>query len=230
MRTHFFLGCAAAALIACGGRTDEKHGLEGPTVGGETVDYPKGDQGYGVGSVIPNTAILGYEHLDTTTEIDTTTTDVATMHFADFYDPTGERGLTYLYVSIQYVWCGVSNQQEDFTNGGNWTGANTGGENFANEYASSGVRFMTLLAAGPTPGTDATVLDLTNWVTHHKSRISEGLLPQSELTIDVLGAAAPYNMIIDARTMRIVDIEIGFDTRFTKLASLVASLRTFRGH
>ena len=191
----------------------KSEGLEGPTVGTETVDYPAGDQGYDLGSVVPNVAFLGYEHLDPSTEIDTSAPDAfGRIRFSDFYDPHGERGVDFLYVSLQYAWCGPSNQQDDFTN-----------TTVASDYASKGVRFMTLLADGPVVGTDATVNDLMNWVNHHKSRISEGLLAHDELAVNVLGANAPYNMIVDVRTMRVVDVEIGFDMQFSKLASLVAS-------
>jgi hypothetical protein len=222
MRTFFILG-ATAALIACGGRTDDvpKYGLQGPTQGGNAADYPVGDYGYDVGDVVPNIAFLGYEHLDPTTTIDVKAEEVGAVRFSDFYDPNGDLGLSFLYVSVQYVWCGPSNQQEDFTNGGNWTGANTGNAGMALEYASKGVRFMTLIADGPTSSVEATVDDLRNWVTHHEARISEAILPHDALAINVLDAAAPYNMIIDVRTMRIVDVEVGFDSNFSKLASLV---------
>lgn len=221
MRTIIF-GCTAAALIACGGRTDEKYGLEGPSSEPTDVAYPKGEYGYDVGQVIPNVAFLGYEHLDPTTVIDTKTQDIGTVRFSDFYDPSGERGLTYLYVSIQYVWCGVSNTQDDLTNGANWTGANNVDPiiDFATQYEDRGVRFMTLLAAGPVARTDATIDDLMNWVTHHQARISEALVPSDQLTMNVLGDAAPYEMIVDLRTMRVVDTEIGFDWEMKKLAAL----------
>lgn len=230
MRTFTFFGCAAAAtLIACGGRTDDVHsGLEGPTVEPNDVAYPSGDQGYDVGNVIPNVAFLGYEHLDPTTEIDTKAEDIGRVRFSDFYDPTGERGLTYLYVSLQYVWCGPSNEQDDFTNGANWTGANPG-YNYASQYASAGVRFVTLLADGPTYYVDATVNDLMLWVDHHKARVSEAILPHDELALNILGAVAPYNVIVDLRTMRVVDVEVGFDTRMAHLANLVAAHPRVRG-
>jgi hypothetical protein len=223
MRTIIF-GCAAAALIACGGRmSGNGEGLAGPTVGGETADYPTGAQGFDVGDVVPNIAFVAYEHLDPTTKIDTGTDPIGAVRLSDFYDPIGERGLTFLYVSLQYVWCEPSNEQDDFTNGANYGGQNTGDASFASQYAAKGVRFMTLLADGPSVGTDATVQDLMNWVNHHEARISEGIIPHDELTMNVLGAAAPYNMIVDVRTMRVVDVAIGFDTSFSKLASLVAN-------
>ena len=220
MRSFIIVGCAAA-LIACGGRTDAQHGLEGPTSAETAVAYPSGDYGYDVGEIIPNVAFLGYEHLDPSTVIDTKTAAIGSVRFSDFYDPNGERGLTYLYVSVEYMWCAPSNEEEDFINGGNWAEENSLGVSFATKYAAKGVRFMTLLADGPTFGTDATVMDLTNWVERHESRDSEGLLPREELALNVLGPTGPYNMIVDVRTMRVVDVEIGFDSNFTKLASLL---------
>ncbi|HEX4513978.1 MAG TPA: hypothetical protein VH054_10590 [Polyangiaceae bacterium] len=227
MRT-FILGCGAAALIACGGRTDDKLGLEGPSSGTSAADYPAGDYGYDIGKVVPNVAFVGWEHTDPATTIDTKADPIGTVRISDFYDPSGLRGLTYLVVSVHVVWCAPSNEQDDFTNGANWTGGNTGGANFAERYASKGVRFMTLLEQGPTFGTDATLDDLRGWVTHHVARTSQALVSRDEMALDVVGPAWPYNMIVDLRTMRVVDTWLGFDVdnveldAFTGLPNRVA--------
>jgi hypothetical protein len=224
MRTFIF-GAAAAALIACGGRTDSKYGLEGPTTSGEeTVDYPKGEYGYDVGSVVPNATFLGYEHMDPSTLVDPNV-DVGRVRFSDFYDPDGARGLSFLVVVVQVVWCGPSNQQDDFTNGGNWTGTNGTAIDFATQYEHDGVRFMTLLQQGPTFGVDATMNDLQLWITHHKARTSQALVTGAEMMLDVVGAAWPYNMIVDLQTMRVVGTWLGFDYDNKTLNDLIRTRR-----
>jgi hypothetical protein len=222
MRT-FIIGAAAAALIACGGRVgDVEHGLEGPTAGEQAADYPKGDYGYELGKIVPNVAFRGYEHLDPATTIDTKSEAIGTVRISDYYDPAGERGLSFLVVTVQVFWCGPSNQQDDATN-------SSGG--FATEYAPSGVRFMTLLQQGPTFGIDATDQDLDKWIDLHKARTSQALISGAEMTLDVVGPAWPYNMIVDLRTMRIVATWLGFDYNNDELNALIrARVRRMADH
>ncbi len=223
MRNILF-GCAAAALIACGGRTDVTYGLEGPTSGQDeaTTDYPKGDYGYDVGKIVPNVAFLGWEHVDPMTLVDVAE-PMGKVRMSDFYDPSGARGLSFLVVTVQVVWCEPSNEQDDFTNGANYTGANTAAANFATQYAPAGVRFMTLLEEGPVFGVDATLDDLRGWVTHHAARTSQALVSSDEMAIDVVGPVWPYNVIVDLRTMRIVATWIGFDIGNKTLNALIES-------
>jgi hypothetical protein len=215
MRT-LLLGCAAAALIACGGRTNEAHGLEGPTVEETSGAYPTGDFGYEVGKVLPNVAFLGYQHLDPDTAIDTALDSVGVVHFSDYYDPDGARGLRYLVVAVQVGWCPPSNEEEDFVNGA--SGA-------ALKYEASGVRFMTLLQEGPAFGTDATEMDLLSWTKDHSARTTQALISHQEINLDVVGAAWPYNMIIDTKTMRVVATWLGFYYGFGPLDALIRDVR-----
>ena len=62
----------------------------------------------------------------------------------------------------------------------------------------------------PTAGTGATITDLNNWVTHHQSDFPSMLDPGVQnLGIFFAGAAVPFNMNIDARSMEILSSELG---------------------
>jgi hypothetical protein len=220
---RFLFGCAAATMMACGGHAESSTGLEAPSVSDSAPAYPTGDDfGWNVGNVAPNMAFTGYLHLDPTTTIDPNAL-VGTVRLSDFYDPHGSRGLTYLAVSVHDAWCPPSNTQEDFTNGANYTGQNTGLENFATSLAAKGVRFLTLLEQGMKYPEQATIDDLIEWDIHHQARVSEGLLAADELSMNVMGNEVPYNVIIDARTMKIVDVSVGFDPQMITLRVLVHS-------
>jgi len=219
MRT-FILGCTAAALIACGGRTERQGGLEGPSAFETSAAYPTGSFGWNVGDLAPNMAFTGYLHVDPSTTIDPSER-VGTVRLSDFYDADGSRGLTHLVVTIHDEWCGPSVEQEDFTNGADSYGANPGKQSFARDYAARGVRFLTLLQQGPQWPLDATVTDLASWAQKHEARVSEALLSSDELMLDVVEAEVPYTFVIDARTMRIEVVWVGFLGDLAKLDALL---------
>jgi hypothetical protein len=69
------------------------------------------------------------------------------------------------------------------------------------------------LSDGPTFGTGATITDLNNWVTHHQNDFTTMVDPGIQnLGVFFDGAAVPFNMNIDARSMEILSTELGFDT------------------
>ena len=84
---------------------------------------------------------------------------------------------------------------------------------FAKELAPLGVVFVQALSDGPTFGTGATISDLNSWVTHHKNDFTSMVDPGIQnLGVFFDGAAVPFNMNIDARSMEILSTELGFDT------------------
>ena len=63
-----------------------------------------------------------------------------------------------------------------------------------------------------TPGVGATLNDLNNWVNHHQNDFPTMVDPGVQnLGVFFDGAAVPFNMNIDARSMEILSTELGFD-------------------
>ena len=84
---------------------------------------------------------------------------------------------------------------------------------FAKELAPLGVVFLQALSDGQTFGVGATISDLDKWINHHKNDFSTVVDPGIQnLGVFFDGAAVPFNMNIDARSMEILSSELGFDT------------------
>jgi hypothetical protein len=231
------LGALSPLLFAaCSSAPPPDPGTKGPTVQTEcsTADqspggacYPTSDIGTGArssftangtpGQRIENFAFTGYGVTDTTL---VTPGTPGTVHLANFYNPDGKTTIggtpiKLIHLTVAAVWCGPCNDETDFISGGNWTGTNSSvpPAAFAKELAPLGVVFVQALSDGPTFGTGATITDLNNWVTHHASDFTSMVDPGIQnLGVFFDGAAVPFNMNIDARSMEILSTELGFDT------------------
>jgi len=230
------LGVLSSSIFfsACSSAPPPSPGTGGPTVtttcseadtspGGSC--YPTDDIGTGsrssfspnatAGQRIANFAFTGYPIGDTT-KITTGTTQ--TIHLADFYNKDGAATfagtpIKLIHLTVAAVWCGPCNEETDFISGANWTGYNTGGASFAKELAPLGVVFVQAISDGATPGTGATISDLNNWINHHQNDFPTMVDPGVQnLGVFFDGAAVPFNMNIDARSMEILSSELGFDT------------------
>jgi hypothetical protein len=230
------LGVLSSSIFfgACSSAPPPDPGTKGPTVQTLCADsdkapggqcYPTDDIGTGSrssfsangtpGQRIANFAFTGYPVSDTTLVTPGTPTSI---HLANFYNPDGKSvfagtSIKLIHLTVAAVWCGPCNEETDFISGGNWTGQNTGGASFAKELAPLGVIFVQAISDGPTFGTGATISDLNNWVTHHQSDFPSMVDPGVQnLGVFFDGAAVPFNMNIDARSMEILSTELGFDT------------------
>ena len=230
------LGVLSSSIFfgACSSAPPPSPGQGGPTVTTLCSDadkspggtcYPVDDIGTGSrssfsangtsGQRIANFAFTGYPTTDTTL---LTTGTPGTIHLANFYNPDGKATIggtpiKLIHLTVAAVWCGPCNEETDFISGGNWTGANTGGASFAKELAPLGVVFVQALSDGPTFGTGATINDLNSWITHHQNDFTSVVDPGIQnLGVFFDGAAVPFNMNIDARSMEILSTELGFDT------------------
>jgi len=230
------LGVLSSSLFfaACSSAPPPDPGTTGPTVQTQCSDadknpggvcYPKDDVGTGSrtsfspnavsGQRIANFAFTGYPVQDTNA---VATGSPTAIHLANYYNPDGNLTIAgtpikLIHLTVAAVWCGPCNEETDFISGGNWTGQNTGGASFAKELAPLGVVFVQALSDGPTYGTGANLNDLNNWVTHHANDFTSMLDPGVQnLGVFFDGAAVPFNMNIDARSMEILSTELGFDT------------------
>jgi hypothetical protein len=231
------LGVVSSSIIfgACSSAPLPDPGTKGPTVQTQCsaadqnpsgTCYPIDDIGTGArssfssngtpGQRIANFAFTGYPTADTTL---LTPGTPSTIHLANFYNPDGKSAtfagtqIKLIHLTVAAVWCGPCNEETDFISGGNWTGANTGGASFAKELAPDGVVFVQAISDGATPGIGATINDLNNWINHHQSDFPEMVDPGVQnLGVFFDGAAVPFNMNIDARSMEILSTELGFDT------------------
>jgi len=156
---------------------------------------------------MPNFRFVGFQAKSPNGVVDSSQTQILSL--ADFYDPTGALGYTVIHIAVNTVWCGPSNEEADYIAGHSYAPS----PGFAKELAPLGVVFLEVLTDGPVVGQAATIEDLRTWVSMHQTDYSvavDGDYGSLGSLFD--GAAIPFNIDIDARSMEILSSELGFNT------------------
>ncbi len=189
-------GVVFVALMACSSHDTR------PTVGRDTQlappsilpsgEYPPGPYGFEVGKVIPNITVEGYV---------SGVPPWTSIAVKDYYDPGGQKGIRGLYVTASAPWCG----------GCQLEGKDLPGL-YLNSYKARGARLLTMLLQGSShePASQATV---DAWVTAYRTPYDLGVV-DSALALPPRApgggtAALPFNYVVDPRTMKITQINMG---------------------
>jgi hypothetical protein len=161
------------------------------------VPYPSGSGGHNAragstpGNVIQNFAFQGYLGADTSKGLQT-------ISLSDYYDPCGKR-LKLLHLTVAGAWCVPCGDETDTLVASKA------------QLDSEGVTVIQVLGDGPTQGVTATVTDLDNWISKHKSNFTEMLDPNlANLGTFFNAANVPWNCDIDPRTMEIIHESTGW--------------------
>jgi AhpC/TSA family len=230
LAVYSLLGCLSLLASACNSDTDVESGdteVEAPPfpegqgqAPNASAVYPAGPYGINPGSIVSNFKFVGFPTPDQGTDA------AFNVSLSDFYNPTGTdvfpEGSPYgagepkpkaLMVIVSAVWCGPCNQEADQILPGKY-----------DEYQPKGVEFLLNLADGPTQGIPAEFKHLKNWVKKYETRFPAVVDPSYKLSALFQQNAFPANMLIDTRTMEIVESIAGApDAAFyAKVDKLVA--------
>lgn len=217
MRNIIFALIGAIALIGCGstgnggGDDDDSPDVAPsfPEGSGQdahgTLAYPPGPYGVGKQSVVANYKFVGYANAMKVSD------SLQPIELAEFYNPTGdgvyEAGSVLeigaakpkaLLIDVASVWCGPCNYEADEVLPGLYV-----------KYKPQGGEFLLQLADGATPGKAATSKSLFNWTKKYKVDYPSTIDPTYKLGALFEADAFPANMIIDTRTMKIVEVISG---------------------
>ena len=159
--------------------------------------YPAPPYGTIPSSVVENFAFLGWK-APKAANYDRTVFEPVSL--SDFYDPDGSKGIKMIILNGSAVWCGVCNYEADQINR----------ENKYAEYKARGVEFVWSLFEDAEGG-PATPQDLANWASTYEVDFPMVLDPGLKLGAFFSSDATPLNLLIDARSMRILDKLLGYD-------------------
>jgi hypothetical protein len=198
----------ALALGGCGsddeaGRDFDRGGKVGSGTnivapgGGMVPLYPAPPYGTTPSSVVENFAFLGWKAPQA---VNFEETAFERVSLADFYDPDGTKGIKMIVLNGSAVWCGVCNVEAGDINRS---------KKYA-EYKARGVEFVWSLFEDARGG-PATPDDLANWASYYEVDFPMVLDPSLKLGAFFSSDATPLNLLIDARTMRIVDKLLGYN-------------------
>lgn len=210
MKNAVFALIGATALVGCTVVEDDQNAPGFPAGAGQeaqaTLAYPDGPFGVHKGSVIANFAFYGYANASAALTL-------TRIELAEFYNPTGdglfEEGSVFpvgtpkpraLAITVGSVWCGPCNYEADMVL-----------PDLYAQYAPLGGEIFSQLADGPTVGKPATEANLHAWGTKYDVQYPLVIDPGWESRLGALFAenAFPTNIIIDPRTMTIVEAIAG---------------------
>ncbi len=212
-----YVGIGAMALMGCNGTSGSGGGDSGdgtlapafPEGTGQQAHgakaYPAGPYGVGKGSIVANYKFVGYANAMKVNDA------LQGIELADFYNPTGdakfEEGSVMevgaakpkaLLIDVASVWCGPCNYEADQVLPGLY-----------DKYKPLGGEFLLQLADGPTPGNAATTKSLYNWTSKYDVNYPATIDPTYKLSALFDQDAYPANMIINLKTMEIVEVIAG---------------------
>jgi len=175
--------------------------------------YPAGPYGTGRGATIENLSFLGWRHPDVARY------DAAkfeTVSLSDFYDPDGHTGIKLLAINASAVWCSVCRAE--------YADMNT-----AQVYSTLQPMGLEILGTlfEDNAYYPAQPQDLTTWglLSSHAVKFPLGLDPGFKLGKYFDSDATPLNMLIDVRTMTIVQVTMGYSpTYWTQTQALLQKL------
>jgi len=216
-------GCSSSPLTGVSdtqGEPGAPSGSAGANAGGGVVGpsstwaaYPAGPYGTGRGATIENLSFSGWKHPDLAGY---DPTKFETVRLSDFYDPDGRTGVKLLAINASAVWCSVCRAEYADMN--------------ANQVYSTlqpqGLEILGTLfednAFYP-----AQPQDLKNWgkLSSHAVKFPLVLDPGFKLGAYFDSDATPLNLLIDVRTMTIVQVTMGYSaTYWSQVQTLLQKL------
>jgi thiol-disulfide isomerase/thioredoxin len=169
----------------------------GPVDPGPSGAYPSGPYAIAIGSTYPNLSLNGYRN---------GAGAWTTIAASDSYDPTGSRGIKALLVVVSAAWCGPCQEEAKEM------------PSYKAKYGPQGIRFLEVvienLSGGP--ATQATV---DSW----KKMASLDIDVAADPTKNACpkgSVGLPFNALIDAKTMKVIDTWEGADTGSGSIAAV----------
>jgi hypothetical protein len=161
--------------------------------------YPPGPYGHGLGAVIENLEFLGWRD---PVGIDYDPSVLESIHLGDYYDPAGT-DTELIVLNAAAVWCTVcQSEMHDMYKNGTY-------DTFRDRKVQVfGTLFQDI------DGNPAKPSDLVIWGSSAVRQIAFPLVldPALKMGIYFTSDATPLNLVIDARTMRIIGVMMGYSS------------------
>jgi hypothetical protein len=121
-----------------------------------------------------------------------------TVSLAEYYDPAQKRNKV-LHIQVAATWCAICSSELEAT------------VPITAEMKAKGIEFLEIVVSGATAGAGPGQGELDNWVDRHKTNFPTAIDVRGR-RLAVLGvntSAMPHDILIDTRTMEILDSSVG---------------------
>jgi len=178
---------ASFTLYACGSNTPKIPPELLASSGCNSLEYPAGPFGTEEGDTLADACFRGFENPAKSSRSESA---LETIAFADYYDPSGSKGVRLILVNTAAVWCSACRSEHEDLPQKN------------QEYGPRGLRILSTLFQDARRD-PATFRDLSAWVDTFSSDYAMVLDPDYQLGSFASAETAPLNLVVDARTMKI---------------------------
>jgi hypothetical protein len=168
----------------------------GPTY--QKQDYPAGPYGTGLHATLEDFAFLGW-HDPVKANYDAD--NLEEVRLSEYYNPDGRSDVKLIWINASAVWCSVCRaEMTDIKDNG-----------IHAEFGPRGVQMIVTLFEDNKSG-PAKPSDLHNWGILNAHQIDFPLLldPGFKLGAFFTSDATPLNMLVDAKTMKVIDATMGY--------------------
>lgn len=143
------------------------------------------------GDRIPNITFKGYKDGNRAAGL-------TNLSLADYYDPEQKRHKV-LHLQLAATWCSICSSELEAT------------VSVAEQLKTRGIVFLEVVVSGATAGKGPSESEFDDWVARHKTNFSTGVDVRARRlsAIGVNGAAMPHDILLDTRTMEILDSSVG---------------------
>jgi hypothetical protein len=177
-------------------------------------DYPAGPYGTGVHATLENFAFLGW-HDPVAANYDASKLEQVSL--SEYYNPDGRSDVKLIWINASAVWCSVCRaEMTDIKNNGVHA-----------SFGPRGVQMIVTLFEDNKSG-PAKPSDLHNWGSLPDHSIDFPLLldPGFKLGEFFTSDATPLNMLVDAKTMKVIDATMGYSADYwQRVDRLLAKLK-----
>jgi hypothetical protein len=173
--------------------------------------YPAGPYGITQGATIANLEFHGWSQPAVAAY---NLAAAETVRLSDFYDPNGEKGVELLLINSVAVWCGVCRTEY----------ADLQTSTLYPDLHARGLSMLGLVFED-NDGEPARYVDMVNWGTAFEVQFPFAVDPGFKTGVYFDRAATPMNMLVDARTMKILVLVTGYSTTLYETASDILTQR-----
>lgn len=121
-----------------------------------------------------------------------------TVSLAEYFDPQQKRHKV-LHLQVAATWCSICSSELEATVG------------VTEPLKERGVVFLEVVVSGAAPGKGPSLSEVDAWIDRHETNFPTAIDVGARRlgTIGVSGAAMPHDILIDTRTMEILDSSVG---------------------